>query len=106
MGILGSVVEHLALGKLVDDEPEEDTEDHSLVEGVANHVKGLVVDAMQLLHPLHVVLLRGCVGNRPQTQVVHVAQHGPVVLESDGQALLFHGAVLVSELAHADVVRV
>ena len=106
MRVLGAIVEVLASGQLVHYEPQKDTEDDALVQSIACHVDRLVVDTVHLLHSLQVVLLGGRVGHRPQTQVVHVAQHRPIVLERDAQTCFLQFSALVLELSHADVVRV
>ena len=106
MGVLGTVVHVTLLGNLVDKEPEEDSEDDSLAERVANHINGFVVDPVDFLHALQVILLGRSVRNRPESQVVHVAEHGPVVLEANGKTLVLQVDVLVLELGHANVVGV
>ena len=103
MGVLRAVVQVAALGELADDEPGEDHEDDAPVEGFADQVDGLVVDAVQLLEPLQVVLRRRRVGDRPQAQVVHVAQLRKAVLEGDAQAELLVLHVLVLEGRHRRV---
>ena len=106
VGILRAVVQELALSHLVDEEPKEDADKNAFVEGVLNHVEGLVVDAVNFLHALQVVLHGGGVGDSPQTQVVHVAKHGPVVLERDLHACLLCLNPLVLERLHPNVVLV
>ena len=97
---------YLRLCNLVDKEPDEDAQDDSLVQGTACHVDGLVVDSVDLLHALQVVLLGGSVGDGPETEIVHVAKHGPVVLEGDAEAFLLQLLVLVLVLGHSNVVCV
>ena len=106
MGVLRSVIEVLLLGKLADGEEQDGAEDDTLVQGVANHVQGLVVDSVHLLQSLQVVLAAGRVRDCPQAQLVHVAQGGPVDLEGNAEAFLLGVAQLVVERALADVVHV
>lgn len=53
---------------------------------------------MQLLQPLEVVVVGGGVGDGPQTEVVHVREGFPVVLE--GHALVPEQSVLKLVLLH------
>ena len=61
---------------------------------------------MQLLHPLQVIGFGWRVGDGPQTQVMHVAQHAPGVLEGNLHTLLFSLDAFVGVSGHADVVGV
>ncbi len=104
MGVFSAIVEESPLCQLVDDEPKEDAQDNPLVQGSASHVDGLIVDSVDFLHALEVVLLGGGVGDCPETEVVHVAEHGPVVLEGNAEAFLLQLLVLVLILGHSNVV--
>ena len=103
MRVLGAVVHVSALSNLVDEEPEESAENDALVEGLADHVNRLVVDAVKFLHADKVVLPGWRVGNGPETEILHVAEHSPAILEGDGEALVLQHLMLVLELAHANV---
>ena len=106
MRILRAIVKQPPLGDLVDKEVQEDAEEDALVEGAADQVVGLVVDAMQLLQPLEVALRGGRVRDGPQAQRVHMAQQVPVMLEGNLKAFLLHVGVFVNEVGLADVVDV
>ena len=106
VGVLRSVVEVPVLGELVDEHEEDEAEHDALPERGGDQVERLVVDAVELLQALQVIESTRPVGNRPQAQVVHVAQHRPVVLEWDPLTLLLEFDVLVLEIDLGDVVRV
>ena len=104
--VLRAIVQELLLGDLIDKEVQEDADDDSLVEGVADQVIHLVVDTMQLLKPLKVTCCGGRVCDCPKTQVVHVAQHGPAMLERNWYTILLQIVVSVQVFRLADVVHV
>ena len=83
MGVLCSVVHVSLLGKLVNEEPDEDSDHESLPECTREHVQCLIVDPVELLESLQVILLSWRVCDRPQAQIVHMAKHGPTVLEGN-----------------------
>ena len=95
------------LADLVDKHEQEDADEDSLVERVADQVIGLVVDTMQLLEALKVACSGGRVRDGPETQVVHVGQHVPAMLEGNSNAFLLVIFIFVhiSRLAHVSHVR-
>ena len=106
VGVLGSVVEVLVLGQLVDGHEEDEAEHDALPEGGGEHVEGLVVDPVELLQALQVICLAGSVSDCPQAQVVHMAQYGPVVLEWDPLTLILELDEFIFEICLGDVVCV
>ena len=107
MWVLRTFVQESLLGDLVDKEVQEDADEESLVERIADHVIGLVVDTMQLLKALEIAGSGGSVRDGPKTKMVHVAQHGPAMLEGNIVAFFLLVVVLVhvSRLAHVSHVR-
>ena len=104
MRVLSSIVQETSLGDLVDKEPEDYAGNNALVQGVADHVKRLVVDPVHLLQALQVIFLRGCVGNCPESEIVHVAKKIPVVFKGNSKSLLLQVAMPIREFALGNVV--
>ena len=107
MRVLRAIVQEFMLGDLVDKHEQEDASEDSLVERVADQVVGLVIDTMQLLEALKVACSGGRVRDGPKTQVMHVGQQSPAMLEGNSNAvfLVFSILVHISRLAHVSHVR-
>ena len=61
---------------------------------MSNVVPHLVINPVDLLHPLEIVCRRWCVRKSPHTQVVHVLESGPVVSKRDLFARLEEAVVI------------
>ena len=81
------------------EDPEEHTGKKSFPERVVSLVPHLLIEVVDLLESLQIVLLHGCVGDSPQTKIVHVSQLSPSVLELD-TTLVLDEFVLESGLSH------
>ena len=106
VGVLCSVVQVPVLGDLIDEHEEDEAEHDALPEGGGEHVEGLVVDPVELLQALQVIDPTRTVSDSPQAQVVHMAQHGPAVLERDSLTLLLVLDKFILEIGLSDVVCV
>ena len=102
MRVLRAIVQELLLGNLVDKEVQGDADEDPLVDWFADHVIELVVDTMQLLKALKVACSGGRVRNGPKTQVMHVSQHAPAMLERNFHSIFLTLIVCVDifRLAH------
>ena len=97
MRIKHALVEPATLSNLADSEPQENAHQDALPHGLCHIVPHLVVQAVNLLHPLQIVLAARSIRQSPYAQVVHVAHQGPRVLELN--ILLFKQFVFESGLA-------
>ena len=99
MRVLRAIVQEPLLGNLVDKEVQGDADEDPLVDWFADHVIALVVDTMQLLKALKVVCSGGRVRNGPKTQVMHLSQQVPAMLERN-----FH-SILLTLIVWVDIFR-
>lgn len=83
VGIFWTNVVEPLLCKFLDKEPECNASNQAFPHGLCNIVPHLVINSVDLLHPLEIVCRRWCVRESPHTQVVHVLESGPVVSERD-----------------------
>ena len=84
MSVMGVILSPLHVGRAPHSghkEPKGNTGEDSLPECVVSLVPHLLVEVVDLLESLHIVLFHGCVGNSPKSQVMHVGQLSPGVLE-------------------------
>lgn len=56
-------------------------EESSLPEGSVDHVEHFIVEHVDFLHALKIILSLRSVGKGPHSEVVHVSQHLPLMLE-------------------------
>ena len=72
---------HVRFSDTRGEEKEEYHEEHSLPEGIAVHIKHLVVKQVHFRKPLQIILLAWGISDGPLSEVVHVNQLSPRVLE-------------------------
>lgn len=81
MGVEVALVEILALGDARDEIPNKSSDEHTFPQRVIDLEPHLVVEMMDLLHPLQVIAPRRGVGESPRSQIVHLRKQHPIVLE-------------------------
>jgi hypothetical protein len=71
----------LVLGNTSDEEEEQNACDDAFPQSIRDQVPHFVVKQVELLKSLQIINPHGSVGNGPESQVVHVSEHSPVMSE-------------------------
>jgi hypothetical protein len=85
MGIVrvSVVLLHVSLiGESGNEKPEANRDKNSLPDSLGNLIPHLLVQQMDLLQSSKIIFLAGCIGQAPNSQVVHVSQLSPGMGES------------------------
>lgn len=100
MAVEHALVHVAILGNTRHEEPQTNHDENALPGGSGYLIPHLLVQSVELLNALQVVQTRGCIGQGPDAQVVHLSHVSPGVLEGGLEAGLLE-LVLVWSLTVA-----